>query len=64
MNFKRKMKYIHIVFSVTSYRQPILPITMKWLKVEAIKIIFFDIKFYSISSIHIQITFYSLYLFF
>lgn len=67
INFKRKMKYIHIVLSVTSYRQHILPVTMKWLKVEAIKIIFADIKFYSvknsISSIHIQITFYSLYLF-
>lgn len=41
---------------------------MKQLKVETVKIIFFDIKFYSvknsISFIHIQITFYSLYLFF
>lgn len=61
------MKYIHILLSVTSDRQHILPITMKQLKVEAVKRIFSDIKFYSvknnISSLHIQITFYSLCLF-
>jgi len=65
INFKTKMKYIHGVLSGTSYRQHILPITVKQLKVEVIKIIFSDIKLYSvknsISSIHIQITFYSLY---
>lgn len=66
INFKRKMNYIHIVLSVTSYRQHILSITMMWLKVEAIKIILSDIKFYSVknrtSSIHIKITFNSLFL--